>query len=270
MTLRMKWPTLVSLGAATLWLAAAPPVQASSGQVVVHRGSAVQIAVVLDHSGDLTAAGLNSRNAVQMAVDRFPAIRGFRVQLNDFDGPCHTPDVAATVATQVVANPDNVAVIGHMCSLDEHAALPIYEQAGVVTISGSATGPFNPGFGPDVFNSVDVPDDTPGESDAWYARVKQLPADLAWRAQYANRFGSDAGDYADLYFDATTLLLNQIAAASTLVNGDLVIDRAALASAVRNGARSSAVGFRGVTCWVQLDARGYRVNDLERCGAQPR
>lgn len=241
----------------------------AGGQVVVHRGEPVQIAVVLDHSGGLAASGLSSRNAVQMAVDRHPSIRGFPVQLNDFDGPCHAPDVAAAVAAQVVANPANVAVIGHMCSLDEHAALPIYEEAGVVAISGSATGLRNPDFGPDVFNSVDVPDDTPGESDAWYAQVQQLPRDIAWRATYTVKFGAAPEAFADLYFDAASLALNEIAAASTLSKGDLVIDRAILAADVRSVAGASALGYRGVTCWIQLDARGYRINDpaaFDRCG----
>jgi len=43
--------------------------------------------------------------------------------------------------------------------------------------------------------------------DAWYAVVSQLPSDLAWRSAYAARFGSPPADYADLYYDATNLLL---------------------------------------------------------------
>jgi hypothetical protein len=257
--------------AAILAVTVAPPVLASGDQVIIHRGDPIQVAVVLDHSGSLSGAGNNARNAVQMALAKHSLIRGFGVQLNDFDGPCANPSVAADIAAQVVANPANVAVIGHMCSPDEHAALPIYQQAGVVTMSGTATGPLNPGFGPDVFNSVDVPDDTPGESNAWYARVQQLPRDLAWQADYAARFGSSPGPFADLYFDAASVILSEIASASTLVNGDLVIDRATLESSVRSLSRSTAQGFNGVTCWIKLDSRGYRVNDpasLDSCAKQ--
>jgi len=267
--LRIGFAALFTAG--TFAIGAAMPTAASDGQVTVHRGDAIQIAVVLDHSGGLAASGASARNAVQMAVERQPSIKGFAVQLNDFDGPCHEPAIASDVAAQVVANPANVAVIGHMCSPDEHAALPIYEQAGVATVSGSATGLLNPGFGPDVFNSVDVPDDTPGESDMWYAHVQRLPLDVAWQANYAARFGSNPEPFADLYFDAATLVLDEISSASTLVNGDLVIDRAALASAIRTLAGTSPQGLHGVTCWVTLDARGYRVNDpgaLDRCGRE--
>jgi ABC-type branched-subunit amino acid transport system substrate-binding protein len=249
----------------------ARPVVASSDAVVVHRGGGVEIAVVLDRSGVLSAQGAGARNAVQMAVDKHPAVRGFPVQLNDFDGPCGSPQAGAAVAAEVAANSANVAVIGHMCSIDERAALPIYEQAGLVTISGSATNPTNPAFGPHVFNSLIVPDDTPGESDAWYSLVRQLPRDLTWQAEYEQRFGSAPTSWADLYYDATTLLLNQLAASSSLAQGDLMINRSALAAAVRSLARGTPLGFNGVTCWVNLDARGYRVNDpagLDRCAGQ--
>jgi len=259
------------LAAGSFAIGVAPYAAAFAGQVTVRGGEAVHVAVVLDHSGILAASGFSARNAVRMAVERRPSIKGFAVQLNDFDGPCHEPNIAANVAAEVVANPANVAVIGHMCSPDEHAALPVYEQAGVVTVSGSATGLLNPAFGPDVFNSVDVPDDTPGESDIWYANVQRLPLDVAWRADYAARFGANPEPFADLYFDAASLVLDEIASVSTLENGDLVIDRAALASAVRTVAGTSARGMHGVTCWVTLDSRGYRVNDpaaLDLCGRE--
>jgi hypothetical protein len=158
-----------------------------------------------------------------------------------------------------------------MCSIDERAALPIYEQASLVTISGSATNPSNPAFGPHVFNSLIVPDDTTGGSDAWYSTVRQLPRDMTWQAEYARRFGFAPTSWADLYYDATALLLDELAASSSLAQSDLVINRPALAAAVRSLARSTALGFNGVSCLVNLDARGYRVNDpasLDRCAGQ--
>ena len=258
-------------GTVVLGLVMASPAGASGDQVVVHRGSPIEIAVVLDHSGILSDAGMSARKAVQMAVDKHPLIRGYGVQLNDYDGPCGNPPANAAAAAQVVANPRNVVVIGHMCSTGEHAALPIYEQSGLVTMSGSATDPLNPPFGPHMFNSVIVPDDTPGESDAWYSRVQQLPRDVSWRADYAARFGSKPGPFADLYFDAASVILEEIATASTKVHGDLVIDRSALATAVRTLSGSPDRGFKGVTCWIKLDSRGYRVNDpasLDRCGKE--
>ena len=257
---------MAPLGALTLALSITPPVEAAGRQVVVPNGSPVQIAVVLDHSGSLAAAGASARNAIQMAVEEHPRINGFKVQLNDFDGPCGNPPPNAAVATEVVENPQNVAVIGHMCSTGEQAALKTYEQAGVVTLSGSATDPLNPSFGPHVFNSVDVPDDKPGESNAWYATVQTLPSDISWRMEYEQRFGSPPDQFADLYFDAASLMLDQIGATADVKDGNLVIDRASLAKAVRTVSESEEEGFKGVTCLIRLDNRGYRVNDRKGLG----
>jgi len=94
----------------------------TDGQVVVRRGEPVQLAAVLDTSTGAGAAYTQSiHNAIEMAVQLSPAIRGFRIELNDdFDGPCGDgPGVVgqnADAASSVVANAQNVAVIGHMCS----------------------------------------------------------------------------------------------------------------------------------------------------------
>lgn len=254
----------------------------AGGKVVVSRGQPVQIAVVLDKSdvlGALFEKGI--RNAVEMAVQSRPTIRGFPIQLNDgFDAPCVTDDAVAQnaeAAAAVVANPQNVAVVGHMCSYAFAAALPpdqggcpaptpgtalsIYENAGIVTINGSTTNPCLPSVGPTVFNTTAVPDPGFGE---WYSEVTALPSDLLWQTAYQSEFGAAPTEFADLYFDATTLLLLRLQEASRIVDGDLVIDRAALAQAVRNTSR-----FNGVTCTVTLDpATGFRIDDpaaLARC-----
>ena len=155
-----------------------------------------------------------------------------------------------------------------MCSSDEQVALPIYERAGVVTLSGSATDPLNPTLGPQVFNSVDVPDDTSGESNAWYAIVQTLPSDIQWRMKYKQKFGSQPDQFADLYFDAASIMLDEIAATATVEHGNLVIDRASLAGAVRSPAENEEEGFKGVTGAITFDDRGYRLNDptsLKEC-----
>ena len=263
----------VALAAATAMLAAVQPVgAAATGQVFVPRGAAVQVAVVLPFSGNLDLLGAAAWNAVQLAVEKHSRIKGFPVQLNTFDGPCG-PDGGLNVlaANQVVANPQNVGVIGHFCSNHFIQALPVYEAAGVVTISGSSTGAIVPPFGPSVFNSVAVSDaccPIEDQFSPWYSMVSQLPGDLFWRRQvYQREVGTAPLDYSDLYYDATSLLLNRIAGVASLDDGgNLVIDRAALAQAVR-----STAGFDGVTCEITLDARGFRVNDsasLAKCAAR--
>jgi len=139
--------------------------------------------------------------------------------------------------------------------------LSVYENAGIVTINGSTTNPCLPSVGPTVFNSTAVPDPGFGE---WYSEITTLPSDLLWQTAYQSEFGAVPTEFADLYFDATTLLLLRLQEASRIVDGDLVIDRAALAQAVRNTSR-----FNSVTCTVTLDpATGFRIDDpaaLARC-----
>ena len=252
----------IALAISTAFLAAGQPAHAEAGQLIVPRGSTVQVAVVLPFTGDLDRLGVAAWNAVQLAVEKQSRIKGFPVQLNRFDGPCG-PDGGLNLlaANQVVANPQNVAVIGHFCSNHFKEALPVYEAAGVVTISGSATGALVPAFGPGVFNSVAVSDACCPFQDnfnPWYATVWQLPSDLFWRQHiYLRDFGVAPPDYADLYYDAASLLLTRIAGVASLdAGGNLIIDRATLAQAVR-----ATTGFVGVTCDITLNESGYRLND---------
>jgi len=242
----------------------------TGSSVVVPRGQPVQIAVVLDRGDGSIGTVLTPsiRNVIQMAVGS-RTVRGFKVQLNDaFDARCGDDQTGANAvtATTVVSNPRNVAVIGHMCSTAfagsspppnaDATALSIYENSGIVTINGSTTGGWLPGVGPNVFNATAVA----GDNFDWYDQVKALSSDQAWEAAYFSKFGESSGLFADLYFDATKLLLTRLTQASKVVNGQLVIDRAELASAVRN-----TTGFCGVTGTINLDPSGYRTNAVTAC-----
>jgi ABC-type branched-subunit amino acid transport system substrate-binding protein len=197
-----------------------------------------------------------------MAVESRPNVRGFPVQLDIFDADCFSTDAA--VASAIVANDGIAGVIGHACSAAFAPVLPLYEAAGVVTISGSATAPYLPPFGPTVFNRVVVADDE--GADAWITRVEALPSVRSWQQDYAREFGEPPITLAEFYYDATLLLLRRIHEVAKLDRGSLVIDRAALAAAVR-----STTDFRGVSCSITLKPNGNRVNDpaaLDRCAKQ--
>jgi ABC-type branched-subunit amino acid transport system substrate-binding protein len=265
---------VASLGLACAAAAGAAPAAASS--VIVPPGAPLQIAFVADRSGTAASYYTGIRNAALMALQLQSTIRGFRVQLNDdLDAPCASIAQGVADANAVVGNPQNVAVIGHFCSPSlggaglppcpspgATSALSIYERSGVVVINGSTTSPCLPAIGPSVFNATIISD--PG-SGAWYAQVAALPIDRLWQLIYQAEFGVAPTGFADLYFDATRLLLTRITQSSRVVQGSLVIDRAALAQAVRH-----TTGFPGVTCSISLDpATGYRINDqaaLARCG----
>jgi hypothetical protein len=237
------------------------PALAGSAQVEVQRGSRLQVAFV--GASDFPEFTESFRHAIQMAIEVHPTIRGFPVRVNEYDPPCFNgPDAEAAntaVAARIVAHSQNVGVLGHLCSNTFASALPIYEAAGVVTISGSATIAGLSALGPTVFNRTVVPE--PG-FDGWYEVVRQLPSEVRFRQEFEADVGAPPSDLTDLYYDAAALLLQRLEETSRLSRrGSLVIDRAALARAVRG-----TVGFRGVSCTITFDAAGNRVDDRNALG----
>jgi hypothetical protein len=222
--------------------------------VVVPRGLPVQIAFA--GTSDLPDYTRDFLNGIQMAVQEHPTIKGFPITINESDPACFSGDVAganAAAATAIVSNPENSAVLGNVCSVGLESALPIYENADLVTISGSATDASLPSLGPHVFNRTAVADPN---FDAWYGLVTALPSDLAFQQAYQSEFGAPPLAFTDLNFDAASLLLGDLQKVSRIVNGNLVIDQAGLASAVRN-----TTNYQGVTCTVTLDpSTGNRID----------
>jgi hypothetical protein len=233
-----------------------PPLVSDTNQVVVPRGQPIQIAFAND-SGSGFATSL--ANAINMAVENHPTVDGFPIMVNTVDvRTCGqlpgTLGAATTGAYRITSNLQNVAVLGQVCSQGFAQALRIYETAGVVVLTGSATNPALPAAGPDVFNRTTVDDNT---FDNWYATISQLPGDLVWRQQYTDRFGTPPSDFADLYYDAANIVIDDIAAVSQVDSkGELLLNRTALAAAVRN-----TNGYPGVTCSVTIDSSGNRTDD---------
>jgi hypothetical protein len=278
----MKRLTLLPVALAVAVAVSLGSAHASGGKITgvvrVPKGQPVQIAVVVDTRSPLIGdLGRGVSNAIQMAVGQ-RTIRGFAVRLNVFDVPALVSDdpnaIAdnAAAAQQILSNTQNVAVLGHEASLTfgdvqpangscadptSDSALSIYERNGIVTINGSTTDPCLPAIGPTVFNSTAVPGDA---FDAWYQSVQALPSDAAWRLAYQNRFGIPATDFADLYYDATNVLLDRLQSVAKIANANLVIPRSALAEAVRG-----TTGFCGVTGTLSLDATGFRIDSPGAC-----
>lgn len=270
MTRKRIASVIVCLAAA---LAAAVAAEADNGapgsatasnvvQVVVPPGQAVQFAFTADSTESFFSPySASFQNAIAMAMWFHPTIRGFRIQENPVETSCPGDDSGPAGA--IVANLQNTAVLGNLCSIvGEETALPIYEAHGVVAISGSATADSLPPLGPTVFDRSAVRDGDGGA--AWLAAVQALPRYVLWRTIYELEFGTALTDYAGLYFDAANLLFARLQQVSHVDDGNLVINRAALARAVR-----STTNFPGVSCSLSFDpATGNRVNDpasLARC-----
>jgi hypothetical protein len=234
-------------------------------QVVVPPGQAVQFAFTADSTESFFSPySASFQNAITMAMRFHPTIRGFRIQENPVETSCPGDDSGS--ANAIVANLQNAAVLGNLCSIvGAETALPIYEAHGVVAISGSATADSLPALAPTVFDRTAVSDGDGGT--AWLAAVQALPTYALWRTIYELEFGSPPTDYAELYFDAANLLFARLQQVARVVNGSLVIDRAALARAVRD-----TTNFPGVSCSISFDpATGNRLNDaasLARCAGQ--
>jgi ABC-type branched-subunit amino acid transport system substrate-binding protein len=223
---------------------------------VVPRGQPLEIAFASDSGFDGTPS---LAHAIQMAVDNHGGVLGFPIRINAVDAPtCGSPpntvSAATNAALRITSNLQNVAVLGQVCSHGFAQALAIYQKAGIVVVSGSATNPALPAAGPTVFDRTIVDDNL---VDAWYPVISQLPSDLSWRLDYTAKFGAPPSDYADLYYDAASIVLDDIAGASRIdAKGNLIVGRAALAGAVR-----STSGYPGVTCSVTIDGNGDRTDD---------
>jgi ABC-type branched-subunit amino acid transport system substrate-binding protein len=252
--------------ALTAALVSAAAATASPGTLVVPHGQPLQIAFVNDLSGGASVFAPSLSNAVRMAASFQPTVRGFRIQINSYDNGCGNPSMSVGAAQAIVANTQNAGVIGHVCSLGFAEALPVYQAAGVVTISGSASAAALADLGTTIFNRVDVSDP---EFDTWYSMITGLPGDLAWQWGYSLLFGASPLPLADLYYDATSLLISDLKRVAKVDrSGNLVIRRTALASVVR-----STQHYEGVSCTITLDPlTGNRINDpaaIAKC-ASPR
>ena len=102
----------------------------------------LKIGVAGAHSGDLASYGISALRGAEFAVEKANAaggINGKQVEIVKGDEQCK-PELATNVATKMVADGITV-VMGHICSGATKAALGIYKDAKVITISPSATNP---------------------------------------------------------------------------------------------------------------------------------
>ncbi len=123
--------------------------------------SEIVIGVAGAHSGDLASYGLPTVKAAELVVADLNAkggVNGKKIKLVVEDDQCK-PEVATNTASKLVSA--NVsAVIGHICSGATKAALGIYKDSKIITISPSATNPplTQSGEYPNFFRTI-APDD---------------------------------------------------------------------------------------------------------------
>lgn len=120
----------------------------------------IKIGVAGAHTGDLAPYGLPTVNAVELAVEKWNAnggVLGRQIEIVVEDEACK-PELASNVAAKLTGE-GVVGVIGHICSGATKAALGIYRDANIITISPSATNPdLTNGEYPNFFRAI-APDD---------------------------------------------------------------------------------------------------------------
>ena len=116
---------------------AAPPVSPAGD------GTAICPPLSLAMAGPLTGAdapfGANVRDGAQLAIDQHNAANpGCQVQLKPFDTE-GDPQKAVSVAPQIVDDPAIIGLVGPTWSGETKATGSVFDQAGLVTVTPSAT-----------------------------------------------------------------------------------------------------------------------------------
>lgn len=107
-----------------------------------HAADTIKIGAQGAHSGDLASYGVPSLNAVKIVVDEVNAnggILGKMVEIVAQDDQCK-PEIATSAATRLVSDKVD-AIIGPICSGPTVASLPLFQNAGIIAISPTATTP---------------------------------------------------------------------------------------------------------------------------------
>jgi branched-chain amino acid transport system substrate-binding protein len=130
-------------------------------------GQTIKIAFVGPYTGDYSNYGVDMSRGAELAVKDHPTVKGFEIALviEDTQG---LSEQGAAVANKLVADPQIVGIDGHSFSGSTEVAIPIYDEAGIVMMSPSATNATLTKLGSAVFNRVAFGDGMQGEYAAKY------------------------------------------------------------------------------------------------------
>ena len=101
----------------------------------------VSIAMAGALNGPDAALGINIKNGVQLAIDKHNAANpGCQVQLKPFDTE-GDPQKATAIAPQIVDDQYTIGLVGPAFSGETKATGTVFDQAGLVATTASATNP---------------------------------------------------------------------------------------------------------------------------------
>ncbi|MHB8946403.1 MAG: branched-chain amino acid ABC transporter substrate-binding protein [Bacillota bacterium] len=155
----------------------------------------IKIGAAGPFTGSLSKIGLDSLNAIKMAVDEFNAsgkLKGVKVEVVVADDGAE-PAKATVAAEKLAADKSVVGVIGPMNSGTANAALPVYEKAGLVIISQSATNSALTDGGYQVMHRVCPRDDQQGPAAARFI-AEQIKAKKVFIIDDKSTYGQGLAD----------------------------------------------------------------------------
>jgi len=131
----------------------------------------IKLGVAGAHSGDLASYGIPAVRAAELVVADINAkggVLGKQVELVVEDDVCK-PEVATNTATKLASQNVNL-VLGHICSGATKAALGIYKDKNIITMSPSATNPdlTQSGEYPNFYRTI-APDDAQARLEVDFA-----------------------------------------------------------------------------------------------------
>ena len=207
--------------------------------MVIEPGQGLRIGVSASLSGGTASVGEDIRDAVILAAeDLGKDILGFPLTVVAEDDGCTDAERAVAAANEFVADPSVVAVVGPMCSNGARAANPVYERAGLLHISASASMPALTDEGSKVFFRTVWRDDRQGTALAAYA----LEALGARTAVTVDDGGAYAGAVADAFAGVFQARGGALAAREKIAGGQT--DFSALVGRIQ-AAAPDAVLFAG-------------------------
>jgi branched-chain amino acid transport system substrate-binding protein len=163
----------------------------------------IKVGVAGPHSGDLASYGIPTVRAAELVVEAINAkggVLGRPVELLIEDDVCK-PEVATNTATKLVSD-GAVVVVGHVCSGATKAALGIYNDAGIIVMSPSATNPglTQSGDYPNFYRTI-ASDDLQAKLGADYT-VNTLGAKKVAVLHDKGDYGKGYAEFAKKYLEA--------------------------------------------------------------------
>ena len=214
-------------------------------------------------TGADAGAVLPSRDAAKLAFKKFAAANpSCKVELVEFDTQ-GDPAQATPVANKIAPDASFIGVIGGAFSGESKATMPIYEAAGLVMVSQSATNPDLTKTGNKSFHRVNGNDTTQGEAAVKYFKdtVKATKvfviddgstygkgiSDVVKSGLGALKAGEDTVQKAQANFDATISKIKGVAGVDAIAFAGYTGEGAPLLKQIRAaGITVPFVGFDGV------------------------